>query len=226
MSGIIEVKIFSQFDNQSCVTTFNYLAGGTPASVSDSFAIISAMGFVTGDLPAVGDIYGSWKSLVDTGVLFTEVQAKAVYSATDFYVLPLVSNNAGLQNGVGGSAFDAYAMQTNRVRSDIRRGNKRLVGVTSDVIEEYGVVSAAQLAVLQSLAADLSAILTYDDSGNALSFSPIVVKKEKYETTPGKYAYRYYADPAEQLLNVASGIAWTAKGTITTQVSRKRGRGI
>ena len=223
---LLEVKVFQTYDNQQCVNTFNYIGIGTPAAVTSSFALTAAMGFINGVTPDIGDIYGTWKNFVNLGVLFTEVQVKDVYSDTDFYTLPLIPPNLGIQGDEPMASFNAFAFQTNRVRADVRRGNKRFVGVGEGNTDGYGVIEPSFLTSMQSFGTELSNILTYDDEGNQLSFTPVVVSKESYAPSAGRTAYRYYATESEQLNHTAVGVAWTPKAAITTQVSRKRGRGI
>ena len=225
MAELMEVRILQLYDQQSCLTTFHYLASGTPAAVTRSFAMLAAMGFIDGVTPDVGNVFGRWKTLVSDALVFPEVTAKAVYSLTDFYTLPLLANNMGSATGQPTSAFSAFPFQTSRVRSDIRRGNKRLVGVIEDAITDFGEVSITYKGYADLLAVDFTSTLTYDDEGNTLTFIPVVVSKEPYVTPSGKTAYQYYDTEIEQALHLATGVLWFAKDFATTQSSRKRGRG-
>lgn len=226
MTDLIEVKVFQTYDNQQCVTTMHYLSTGIPAAVTRSFAVVAALGFITGIPPDVGNVFTAWKATVNTALEITEVQAKAVYSPTDFYTLPLAANNTGTVTGFVEPSFEAYGIQTNRVRSDIRRGNRRLSGVGAETVGGFGVIDSGHLTILQSLCDEFSNILTYDDEGNTISFTPVVVSKEKYTTPSGKEAYQYYSTELDQAMHLATGVAWIPKNVVTTQNSRKRGRGV
>ena len=226
MAELMEAKVFSTFDGQQCVNTFHYLSTGTPAAVTRSFALTAAMGMISGLTPDVGHLRRAWLDVSSTHMTLTESQIKAVYDVTDFYTLPLAPVFVGTIGGVPLPSFNAYALQTNRVRSDIRRGNRRFAGVSETHTNSFGELTVAGQALLDLLAVDMSNILTYDDEGNTLSFNPVVVSKEKYEPSPGKVAYRYYATEIEQAAELAVGVLWTAKSYVTTQVSRKRGRGV
>jgi hypothetical protein len=184
------------------------------------------MGFISGITPGVGDLFGGWKDVLSVNLSITEVQAKAVFSSTDFYTLPLSTGNIGIQTGDASPSFMAYALQTNRVRSDVRRGNRRLAGVAELNLNAFGVVTTEHLAVVALLGEEFSNVLTYDDEGNTLSYTPAVVSKELYQTPSGGDAYRYYATESEQAEHLATGVAWTPKPLVTTQVTRKRGRGV
>lgn len=221
MSNLMEVKVFQRYNEQACVTTLNFLFTGTTAAVSKSFAAVAALGFVAGITPEVGDLFGNWKAAVSSELIFTEILARDVYSTTDFYTLPLSTDNAGSQTGEAMTNFSALAVQTNRVRADIRRGSKRLAGATEGMTEEFGVLTAAQLNLMGNLCGDLSSVVTYDDEGNTLSFTPVVVSKELYTPTSGKPAYRYYETFLLQEPHLAIGVLWSAKMTLTSQNSRK-----
>jgi len=224
--ALLEVKVFQTYDNSQCVTTFNYLSVGTPAAVTESFALMAAMGFILGITPEVGNVYGDWQAAVNAAVLFTEVQIKSIYSVTDFYTLPLPAGDSGAQAGIPSPAFVCYSLQTNRVRSDVRRGNRRLVGCNEESLDNFGEIIAGQNTILTQTALSMSAVLTYDDEGNTLSFTPLIISKEKYVAPSGQDAYRYYSTLELQTDHMAVGIAWTPKLYASTQVSRKRGRGI
>lgn len=226
MAELMEAKVFQTYDGQSCVTTMNYLSTGLPAAVSRSFALLAALGMIDGITPDVGNVRAAWLNCVHSSLVITEVQIKAVYDVVDFYTLPLAVNNAGIGAGEAESSFVSLGFQTNRVRSDIRRGNRRLAGVDRSSIDSFGLIETVTLGLMTTLAENFSNILTYDDEGNTLSFTPVIVRKELYEPSPGKKAYQYYETELEQASWLAAGVEWTPKTRVTSQVSRKRGRGI
>ena len=76
-----------------------------------------------------------------------------------------------------------------------------------------------------NLATAMGATLNYTDEGNALSFAPAIISKEKYTTPSGKEAYKYYASEVLQAAHTATGILWEIYGETRTQGSRQYGRG-
>jgi len=112
------------------------------------------------------------------------------------------------------------------VRLDIDRGTKRFVGVPETAVLSGGVIGAAFYAELVQTAEAMSAILSYNDEGNTVTFAPCIVHKEEYTTPRGRKAYRYYPALSEQLSNIATGIVWQPYTTVRTQNSRQYGRGI
>lgn len=224
--ALLEMKVLGDYYGKAWVTTFHYTTTTTPAVVTQSFALAAAAGFVQGFTPVANDMYADWKAAVINVCYFREIQVRNVYSVSDFYTQPLSVNNAGGQTGQAAASSQAYAVQSSRVRQDIRRGNRRLQGVNTDSLNNDGELGPGQLTLMEALAASMTATLTYDDEGNSLSFTPVIVSKERYTTPAGNYAYRYYQDVSDQLAHTASGILWKPAERTTTQVSRKPGRGI
>lgn len=231
---LLEIKLKQTYAGQEIENVFAYQGSGTPAAVSFSFALASAFGAV----PAVG-VYPP------TGipVLMTQLQSNQLsydlisvrdpYSNTDFYETPFIPSLVGTIATEGASPVLAFGLFTNRTRQDIRRGQKRIAGVTEDFMDAQGVVDTAVAAGrLATLAARMTDNLTYDDEGQTLTFTPIIVSKQCYNpatgTTPcpetGK-AYRWYPTEAEQLTHIATSVVWSAYDVIKTQGSRQYGRG-
>lgn len=229
MAELMELTLFQTYFNQKCVNRYNYVASGTPAAVTLSFALASIMGF----LPTASDLAddtvgGSLQLFQSAGVSFDSVIARAVYIDDDFYDSPFLAGTHGLltSGGQSQSPLDAFGFFSSRVKQSIGRGYKRYVGVCEATVDDGGVIASGSLGVLQDHADLLSATLNYTDEGNSLTFVPCIVQKEKYTVeSSGKFAYRYYADQATQLTHTAQGVSWSPYETIRSQVSRQYGRG-
>lgn len=224
--SLYEVRVFGHYFEQSCVNSFHYITSSPQVVVSRSFALAAAMGFVGAIPPETGDIYDNWKACISDQFFFSEIQVSNVYDEVDFYVQPFSSNNTGDNIGTPEPPSMAFGLQSSRVRKDIRRGNKRICGVSQSDTFDGGQLAGATLTLLQTLSDDLSAALLYTDEGSPLTFVPVVVSKELYVTPVGNDAYKYYATEIEQEQHLASGVIWAPKLHATTQVSRKRGRGV
>lgn len=230
---IMEVVLEQTYAQQQIINRWNYLASGTPAAVSFSFALIEAMGGIYDGL-LVPPNYPPDRMLrricaiQSSSVVSQLISARDVYSVTDFYETPFVEP---LNGTIGGDALgpaSAWGFRTNRTRLDIRRGTKRFVGVTEALISNLGVPNGTGVTGLQDVAAAMTEVLEYDDEGNTLTFQPIVVSKEKYlpdPLRPDREAYRYYETEAEQLDHIATSIVWDYYTSTRTQVSRQIGRG-
>jgi len=208
------------------INRWHYNMSGTPAAVSGSFALTSAFGLIdaAGVYPA-GSPFRLLKDFLSSDLSFDEAQVTAMYDVEDFYVRPFPTPTSG---GTGESIvapFVAYGIQSNRTRTDIRRGSKRFAGVVESKIEAGGFLSAGAISSLSAIAAAMSTNLTYDDEGNTLTFAPVVLSYEKYTAPSGEPAYRPYATEAAQLSHMATGIAYTAMDNVRSQTSRQRNRG-
>lgn len=229
---IMEVRLVQRYAGQLSIMGFNYLSSGVPATVTHSFALASAMGFApsTTTLTA-GTVGGLLQAAQHTGVEFISASIRDVYSNVDFYESPFLVNTNGTRGGYAGVApFLAIAFTSTKTRTDIRRGQRRMVGIRENDIVGSGAVESSYLAgPLSDLAAEMSATIQYDDEGNTLSYSPVIVGKERYvvpDSNPPRYAYRYWKDDEpKQLQNLMASIVWTPQDFVTSQNSRKRNRG-
>lgn len=232
--ALYEVILQQTYFGQEIINRWNYISQGTPAAVSGSFALTSALGAIY-DTIAVPPAYppGRLMRLLSSAqandVTFDFLSVRNLYSVTDFYETPFLNPLTGTQTSESLSPVNAFGFRTNRVRTDIRRGTKRLVGVTADAVIDGGVVASAFVsAQLNPIATEMSQVLEYNDEGNALTFTPAIFGRERYlpdPERPDRPAYRYYPTEVEQLEHVATGILWDAYPQTRSQVSRQYGKG-
>lgn len=227
---LYEVTLRQEYYGQACLNRWTYVSGGTPAAVSGSFALVKAMGFILNTVPPIvtpNTIFDTLGQIQKDAVTYREVEARAIYDPLDFYVTPFPSGTVGRVTASEGlSPVAAYGFRTNRVRQDVRRATKRFVGVVESWSGPGGVLVQDVINMMNTLAAQMSAVLTYDDEGNTISFSPCVASKFEYTTPKGNKAYKYSPDPAEQAARTATGIQWQPYPTVRSQTSRQYGRGI
>lgn len=226
---LYELTVFGRIFEQETVNRFNYVSSGVPAAVSGSFALASAFGLIRDGLGIIpiGTPFRKWYDLVSSawnGINAT-VRAASDYDVEDFYEVPFVPPVAGSVAGECLSPTMAFGFRTNRVRLDIDRGTKRLAGVPESFTGTGGSLDVAIGSGFQAAAAAFGAILTYDDEGTPITFSPCVVSKESYAPSPGRTAYRYYPTLAEQMDHVAVGITWQPYDRVRSQTSRQYGHG-
>lgn len=226
--GLYEVVVEQRYLEQECISRFNYLSTGTPAAVTGSLALCDALGFLAsaGNYPSPS-FFEDMRGVQTVAVNYVQVVVLNVYDPTDFYATPFEPNTNGLNTGAGYQpTFMAYGFRTNQTRRDIRRGQKRLVGVNEQYIGDGGGLLPQQQLANDQFAVSMTATQSYNDEGNTLTFAPVVVSKQKYTPVGStSEAYRYYPTLAEQLNHLAQSITWTAENIVTTQNSRKRGRG-
>lgn len=234
MAVLLEVTLNYTYSNQQFVNRWNYVGTGTPAAVSMSFGLMAAMGFhPAGGAAPSGSILEAIKFLLNPLVAFEQAICINPYDPVDFDAEPFVPQVHGSYTGDGEPPFIALGFRTNQVRRDIRRGYKRFGGLSEGLVNAGGGIDTS-LTEIVSLANKMGATLTYDDSGNTLTFVPAIVKKEKYAvpgTSPVRYAFRYLR-PLDntgrdaQIALTAQGVNWEPYTTARSQTSRQYGRGI
>jgi len=226
--AIMEVQVISDYQGQSFINRWNYISSGTPAVVSRSFALVASFGALYNQVEQAypdDTILRAISEFSSADLTFQTIVAKDVYSVTDFYSTGFVPPYAGGAGGTAMSPVASFGFESNRVRSDIRRGQKRFSGLSENAFAGGGAVDSAYETLLNDLATRMSDVLSYNDEGNTITFTPCIVQKESYTTPSGKTAYRYYATESVQLQHTAVGVIWSYKDTMRTQVSRQYGRG-
>jgi len=225
---IMEAALRGDYHGQEIINRWNFIASGTPASVTLSFALAYAMGLVRSDVPPnypTPGYYNTIAALQAPSFAYRELVTKDIFSVTDFYTNPYINGEVGLSSGEGQSPINAYGFRTNRVRADIARGTKRIAGVTEGATQEGGEFTTGAQGLMNAVASLMSDNIEYDDEGNTITFTPCIVGKEKYTTPSGKTAYRYYATETLQLAHIAQGISWEIYTTVRGQGSRQYGKG-
>lgn len=221
---LYEVLLRQAYQGRSIINRWHYNGSGTPAAVSPSFALASAFGAVpnagTGAFPD-DTIMSALFDVQAESLQYIECSVTALYDVVDFYSVPYPPDQNASQGGTAMSPFIAYSLSSNRVRTDIRRGFKRIAGVAETYVGTGGVVEAGMPALLTALADLMSDTLTYDDEGNTLSFQPCVLSLELQTPVTNPRRYALYPTLAEQLDHAALGINWTAGAYVTTQNTRK-----
>lgn len=224
---IMELVDRQLYQNQEVINRYNFIANGTPASVSLSFALVYAFGAIldnTGNYPTSG-LFEYVRDVQAAAITHTEIQARDMYSVTDFYTRPFLSPPGGNNAGGGASPFEALGFKSNRVRSDVSRGYKRYAGIPPAFIGDGGLLQGGGISVGALLATKLGDILEYDDEGNTITFTPCVLGLDMYTSPPARKAYRPYATETEQLAHTAVGVVWGTYDRIRSQVSRQVGHG-
>lgn len=222
---LFEVVLRQSFLTKPAINRWHFNSSGTPASVSLSFALISALGGIpdpiTGAFPA-GSLMEAIAALQADDVSYQSIEARALYSVTDFYDTPFPSGQTGVRTGEVMNNFEAFAIRSSRVRTDVGRGFKRFAGVTEDRVNGGGEVASGALSDLQDICDILNSGIEYDDEGTTLTFTSCVLGFQEYTTPSGKKAYKQYSTLSAQLDHAAIGVIWAPSPLTTTQNSRKR----
>lgn len=226
---LFEAVLHTVFQGQNCYNRWNYFSTGTPASVSRSFALVAAMGFLAeaaGVFQETDSIARQLQVAFSEQVVFADFTVFNVYDPVDFYERPFPLTVNGDRTGETQNPLNSYGFRTNRVNRDIARGTKRFTGVLESDTTSGGILTGGQVAQLQLVADLMSEVLDYQDEGQEVSFTPVVVHKQPYTTPKGRTAYRYYPTLEQQVDgNLAFSVIWQPYAQTRSQVTRQYGRG-
>lgn len=240
MAYIFEVVLTASYYNQQVINVWNYINPAfSPGDDPEASVLLSLLGWsewnttIEGDYPA-DTVAAAFIPCVNPQFLLESVLVRDVYSNVNIaeWVFPpgVAGQSAGLLTGEACSPVVAVGFNTNRVRTDIHRGQKRLSGITESVFDAGGNLNSSVATTRYNpLAEAMSRALDHPTIGKG-TYYPAVCKKQRYEVQEdgeptGRFAYRYYLDPAFQEENTASGVTWSVKPRQRFQVSRQYGKG-
>jgi hypothetical protein len=234
MAKYFEATILGQRAGQLIVNRLNFTTNNETVETANAVGLLAALGYDAADPtePITNSVLYRLLFAQTTAYQIDEIIVRNLWSVTDFITQPV--SGAGWQGHIvvgSGDAlptFVAAKLRTNRVRTDIRRGTLSLTGGTEEQVEGADVWTAAYITLLDNVAAALNAPPTYTNGGASTQFLPSVFKKEDYVvpgSDPVRKAYRYYTDFALFQANIASPVTWSSVERVTSQVSRKIGRG-
>jgi len=232
MTVLLELVLQAHYFGQEIINRFNYLGTGTPGEDNAAAALAQAFGCIwDGAAYPDGLPFKDILNLQTDTVVYDFAAARDVYSDIDFVEVPFVHPATGLAgSGQGESPAVAFGLRTNRVRLDVGRGYKRLVGVGEGWIDPGGVLGATGQTQLNVVAEALTANLTQSLGGNDYTFVPVIVSKMRYlPPTPvfnaAGTAYMYWPTYLEQSAHWAPSVTWEIYTTTRTQTSRQYGKG-
>jgi len=223
--AIYEVVLRQRYFEQLCINVWNYTTEAGIGVTPNAFELLDQMGFIAaGDpLEFPADTIAAAISALQVGAEFLSAEAREVYSLTDFYEAvysPAINSEAA--SGEAQPPFVAYGLRSSRVRTDIRRGFKRFVGVGETWVTHGGVITGGGITALDAVADAMTAELT----GLTATYVPCVLSRDKIvDVETGRVTYELYPTEAEQQDHLAAGIVWAGYSTARSQTSRQYGRG-
>lgn len=234
MPKAFEVTIEGQYQNELVVNRLGFYSASDNPQVSSAYTLVQALGFNILDAtePAADTVLALMLLAQTSYYRINKVFARNLFSVTDFYLLPvggvgwqgaIVASNAG-----SAMSFQAQKLVTNRVRTDVRAGTLALTAPNEGDFTADGSLTQAKLDLLQDICDYLNAPPSYSSGQETAQFVPAVWKKIKYTPDPAKphkTAYKYPDDLQTLLDTSAIGVAWSPVTRVTSQVSRRIGKG-
>lgn len=202
---IIQITMNGELFTERVSNVFYYVAGvvlGTP-TLDDLLAVFQT------------DVVDVWIDIVSEDYSLVDIRADNLTNELDFFVLGLTGGGALLTPSVSSAVAGAIAL---RVSTKLTRpGSKRIAGITESQVQDNTWTPDGTLQTLLEVALG-SFISTFDvDPSNAVACSPVVV---------GRFPI---TDPDAGKIDISrfqliSGV--DIKSNVTTQTSRRPGRGI
>lgn len=235
MATIYKVTILGRLASQLVVNGLTFISDVDEPTATNAYGLLQAMGFNPADVtePVPGKLFDAILAASTVSYNIEEIQVRNLYSVIDFITQPVAgvgwSGQIALPTGDRLPTFVASKIKTNRVRTDIRAGSLALTGGTEEQTEGADKWNSAYQALLTDVCAALNAPPSQTVGVTTVNFRPSVLQKEEYVVNPGdekeRTAYRYWATEDEQLQHAAVGVAWGVSDDVTSQVTRKIGRG-
>lgn len=234
MARYFEVTIIGQKSGQQVINRLNFTSNNDEPLTANSVGLLAALGYDATEPSNIAgtSVFGRLLAAQTTQYQIDEIIVRNLHSATDFITQPVSGvdwqGSIAVAAGDGLQTFIASKLRTNRIRTDVRRGTLSLTGGTEEQTEGNDVWNSAYFALLQNVAGALNQPPTVTISGATTTFLPSVFGKERYpvpNSNPVRYAYRYWQDFTFFQANAAVGVTWSAVERVTSQVSRKIGRG-
>lgn len=169
-----------------------------------------------------------------TGLAAAWSNQTGLQSARAYNLFNVVENYEGLANeelplggGTAGEAlppFSAMAWYQGTSRRDIRSGSRRWPGLV-EAHQSGGVIAPALFSIMGDVAAEMSMTRNVALAGDGIiSLQPVIVGRVREVDEEGKVTYRLPVTQEEARYYPANG--WIARDRVTTQNTRKIGRGI
>ncbi len=227
--ALYEVVLNQRLFSQQIVNRWNYQTNDLTTDHLGAFKLAGALGAIQEGDPVAYPTDGLiWKiaSLQNSAVSFQQLLIKSIYDPLDFYDQPMSGTLNGQFTAAGSMpSFTAFGFYTNRKRTDIARGMKRIAGVTIGGTSTSGDIISPLVTPMLNVAIAMSADLTDVTDGVTTHFAPTIVGKEEYTTPAGKRAYKYYPTEILQSAHWYQDFVWTAYANARSQTSRQVGKG-
>lgn len=214
---IYQVNMVTQILDQSCLNVFFYQET-TEGETVPNHADLLAQEFVARHFSDPTSLFTS--SLFSDQVRYMSAVVINLFDPADVGE-ELDGTKTGANADTLMPTFCAFSLRTNWTTRLIRRGQKRFPGVVENA-NVNGEIIASAMTQLAQLGDQLAETLVWEGISGNLVWTPVVVKRIR-EETPTRVTYRLPTNLQEAVWVGAT--SWTPSNRITTQNSRKIGRG-
>jgi hypothetical protein len=223
------VTLEGNYSGQQTINTFDMLSGDVPSGENGALLVLAGMGLApyTGiDIFDDGTFAAALSLAQTVEAFYVQAVCKNLYSNTDFYTFAFPAGTHGQRTGQGMSPVLAAGFTSDRTRLDIRRGQKRFVGVSESDSDAAGYLNSGGLTIWEDVGDAMDNVTVVPVGVGSFTFTPYVFSKERVvDPDTGKVTYEEWETEAEALDHIAKINVWTLKPTVRSQVSRQFGRG-
>ena len=231
MARAYKVVLSGSYQQQQWVNSLNYVADTDVSGNDGALALANALGFAdtNGDIditfPA-DSVAGKYVNYASTSVFFNTLYIYALYNVDDLFdgVFPAGTAGVYVPGGPLMPPFVTASIRSNRVKRSVRRSFKRPPGADEDTFTNQAVTGTA-LARLEELATALSDTPSGTFGSTSATFIPATFSLTRDEQPDGSVRYVLPGTESELINQSAVGISFEAETKVTSQVSRKRGKG-
>lgn len=228
---IVRLTVGQKFDGQTIINTWSLLSDVVLSSNADLVAVLEGFGYTSSTGASIAPFTPSSVGAIIADLQHGDLSYEFVRVRTPYD--PTLILEGGFAAGATGttstpnaeSPFMALSLKSGKVRGDIRPSFKRISGLPTDMFGDKGVLTGTYVAELTALTQLLANGFTGTSSSTTANFK-FITEKLKKSTVDGRTRYVDWDNETEALANYAQPTTWSYAGVATTQVSRKRGRGI
>lgn len=229
MAKLMEVVLQGVTPTGMYINKFNVYNNSLSASTIASLPVLETLGYVptTPTASKAGSILEAFQLLTPNTFEWTQLYCRDIYNVADFAQVN-VSGSGWAGKRAGPAEYSAFVakLKSTRTRQDIKAGFKALPPILRDDSQTaVGSLSTAAIALMTDICTKMDDGLDVYIGVGFNFFGWTIAQKEKYVTDSGKTAYRYYSTLEEQAERLATPVKWVPVERVSTQNSRKFGKG-
>lgn len=229
MAKLMEIILQGVTPTGMYLNKFNVYNNSLSGTTIASLPILETLGYDPSAPTAVkvGSILEAFQLMTPSTFEWTQFYARDIYNVNDFAQINV--SGAGWQGKRAGTAeYSAFVakLKSTRTRQDIKAGFKALPPIlTNDTGTGTGALTSTVINMMTTICTRMDDGLDVYIGVGFNFFGWTIAQKEKYETESGKTAYRYFPTLEAQAERLATPVKWVPIERVSTQNSRKFGKG-
>lgn len=174
------------------------------------------------------NIFNPYASHFSAGLSVEGARGENLFNVGAIGAFSLISPIHGTNGTEPAPPQQAYGWSTPSLRRGMNAGQRRMPGCVTELVGDYGMLTPAAVTGLNNQGGVMGddMVLSFGVGENEVTIRPVIVKRvrEGAGTPEDPYEYRLPRTQSEAISYRANN--WTTKSYVTTQNSRKYGRGM